>query len=130
MTYVDKYRLEYKDFSESELIFIIQRFSPNTDEYIAAKQLLHEKEVERRLNLAKPHWSLPWTFWISLAILIVAILAWLFPHEKQQTPNDKPAISKTSSAPTPINLPPAKGATQQTSPPAPALIQGTNLPVK
>lgn len=81
-------------------------------------------EISRR-KLSKPHWTLTPTFWISLAILVVALLAWLFPRTPQ-TPNGKPVISATNFAPAPTSSPPATITTQQTSPPAILQPQNTN----
>jgi hypothetical protein len=66
----------------------------------------------------KAHWSLPWTFWVtvgvlivSLAILIIAALSWQFP-KTPPIPNDKPAPLATNFVSIPTNLPPVKAATQ------------------
>lgn len=111
------------------------------DEFISqtvGNEILHrmglaEREKRHFNRLSKPHWTLTPTFWItvgvliiSLAILTVAVLSWLFP-KTPPTPNDKPAISTTSSVSAPTNLPLAKAATQQTSPPAIYTMPGTNI---
>ena len=61
------------------------QLSPGSDRAIEA---IENEMIRRRLDkqissiqaLRKPHWSLTPTFWITLAIFIVAILSWLFPR--------------------------------------------------
>lgn len=60
------------------------QLSPGSDRAIEAieNEILRrklDKQISAIQHLRKPHWSLTPTFWITLAILIVAILSWLFP---------------------------------------------------
>jgi hypothetical protein len=87
-------------------------------------------------KLQTPHWTLTPTFWISvgilivsLAILTVAVLGWLYPVEKKpKIPVAGPANKAANSLPQELKSPPVSVAGQQTSPPAPAVIRGTNHP--
>jgi hypothetical protein len=75
----------------------------------------------------KPHWSQTPTFWVSVAVLIVALLSWRFPVEpKPPIQDDKLVLSRTNFVLAPTNLPPAMPVSSKTSPPAPVAIQGTN----
>ena len=40
-------------------------------------------------SLKEPHWTLTPAFWIAVAILIVAILAWIFPRETMKEQSNK-----------------------------------------
>lgn len=40
----------------------------------------HRETQSRLESLKKPHWSLPWVFWVAVATFIVAVLSWLFPR--------------------------------------------------
>jgi hypothetical protein len=66
-------------------------------------------EAERQ-----PHWSLTPTFWVSVAVLIVAILAWIFPRS-----NDKPPIPI-------VAIPPATASFQAPQSNSPVVTPATN----
>jgi hypothetical protein len=124
--------------------WILEATDEQLDEYIlhtASNQFLYPMAVSERQrrhfkhlsNAAKPHWTLTPTFWISvgvlivsLAILTVAMLSWLFP-KTPPIPNDKPAISMTNFVSIPTNSPQTKATTNQTLPPAIYTMPGTNI---
>lgn len=66
------YAEQFKNYTEEELIAVTYQMSSDTPQHIVARQMLHTKEIARRIQLAKPHWTLTPTFWISLWILIVS----------------------------------------------------------
>lgn len=96
---------------------------------------LAERERRQFEQLHKPHWSLPWTFWVTVAVLIVAILAWLFPRtvEKETSPLGQGAYSNpatlfyTATPQTNATQPqPKSPIAPQTSPPAIYAMPSTN----
>ena len=81
---------EKSDEELHRMIVIVRQFqdtqlSPGSPRAIEAieNELLRRKIDRQTLavqKLRRPHWSLTPTFWITLAILIVALLSWLFPR--------------------------------------------------
>lgn len=112
------------------------------DEYISVMppgKGLHEAaraEREKRhfRRISEPHWTLAPTFWISLGVLIVSLgilwvawQTWKHPiEEKQQTPNEKAAPSKTNSVSEPTNSIPVKAAVQPILPLVTNIARDTN----
>ncbi len=97
------------------------------------------KSLKTSVNgLATPHWTLTPTFWVgvvtliaTICVLIVAVLAWLFPREpvKERTLNAQPVPSNSAIVPY-IAKPQTNAAQRQlvlpvegkTSPPAPSQV--------
>ena len=98
----------------------------------ASQMAEYEKLGNAIKGLQKPHWTLKPTFWITLAILAVGLLAWLFPVERQQKPIQGAIFGSSNSIAAPLltNLQPAQPAAQQTSPPAIYGTPNTNRPAK
>lgn len=104
---------------------------------VSERQKRHFKHLSRPVE---PHWTvlpsfkiLKWTFFLTIAVLIVSVailavsvLNWLFP-KTPPIPNDRPAISMTNFVLAPTNLPPAKAAIQQASSPAIYTTLHTNI---
>jgi len=97
------------------------------------RMALAERERRHFKSLSKPHWLISWTFIFTVGIFIVAVLTLvvglLSLKEPQMSPipNGKFSTSMTNSASRPLNLPPTKAATPQTSPPAFYKQPGTNI---
>jgi hypothetical protein len=106
-----------KDKSDEELDRIIQSKDPEAPYAIQERERRQGMGLIKGLAaLRKPHWTQTPTFWITVAILVVALLSWLFPRTPP-TLNEKPAISSANSAPAPTNLPPVPAPTNKTSQP-------------
>ena len=108
-----------------------------TDARVRHEALLEaSRQVSESLKrLEKTHWPLTPTFWVTVVILIVGILTWLFPKEpkKERSPTDAPvrsnsailtytATPQTNSPKSPLGLPVAG----KTSPPA--ILKPTSNP--
>lgn len=90
-------------------------------------------------KLHKGHWTLTPTFAVSLVILIVTVLAWLFPREplKRNSPISQPAQSNLATLPYISTLPTNAVTPQSASPTSPQTLpvesgatQGTNQAAK
>jgi cytoskeletal protein RodZ len=126
---VDGYRKAYLNMTNSELIHEMASWLPHAPQHVAARQLLEERRLaaeQRRENieqarhevigakldeLKKPHWSVPWTFWVALAAAVIALGAWLFPR----APAAPTETSKIVSEATPSLRPPLPANTAASS---------------
>lgn len=103
-------------------------------ELIAQQQRLHQEMVAETKalqssvqKLHKPHWTVnPGFLVISLTMIFAAIAAW--PVVREWIPAFRPAVKAAGFQPQQSNSVPAQPQAQQTSPVAPAAIQGTNQP--
>lgn len=98
---------------------------PHHTALVAERQRRQFQALQTQVRaLNKPHWTLMPTFWISLgilvasvAILIVTLVSWLWPSDKQPLPGGTLSTSISNSAETPTNSPPASTPSQKVLPP-------------
>jgi len=65
------------------------------------------------LQDAGPDWTVPWTFWLVVATLIVALLAWLFPRSPVDAGGHN--LSLSAASPAAAQPPPKPQATASTT---------------
>jgi len=110
------------DASIKELHEIL-KFTNQLDAWhIQARIALDVKLAE---HASKPHWTLSPTFFVSVVVLIVSILAWLFPREPSKTSPQSATSSNSSPAISPYIPKPQTNAIAppQVSPPATQMLQ-------
>jgi hypothetical protein len=89
--------------------------------------------VEMSKRTRKPHWSLPWTFWVTVSILIVSLASMVFaaiavwPIVREWFPSSPPAHKDSSSQPPQLNLAPLRPVKTQISLPATNVAPNTNF---
>ena len=66
-----------RNASDVDLDDYINGVSASNNFWIYATQERQRRQLQK---LAKPHWSIIWTFWLVVLALIISILAWLFPR--------------------------------------------------
>jgi hypothetical protein len=79
--------------TEDELIWCCSGYATTNQRRATAAQSI--LDTRRHRELKKPHWTITPTFYMTIVIFIVAILAWLFPREpmKKTAPIFQPVQS-------------------------------------
>ena len=125
-----------RKYNVEELEAALEIVSVPLDEF-AVEIVTYALQRERHREMVRPHWTIPWTFWMVLVGILIALWAWLFPRspaDASKVPN--PPQSEVVAPPTaptspiaPSNSPPpasTQSALIQAKPPLGPLSRGTN----